>query len=309
MGQKVNPSGFRLGINRTWDSKWYADDKYSEFLENDLKIRKYIEQELKKAGLSKVIIERSSKKIIIAIHAARPGIIIGKKGSDIEKLKKQLSKLTGSEINLNIVETKKPELDAKVVADNIAMQIENRAATKRVMKRAVQSALKLGAQGIRVCVAGRIGGAEIARVEWFKEGRVPLHTLRANIDYAVSTAKTTYGTCGVKVWLYKGEKNSEENKDNNNLKDKNIFLIAACGKVDFDVIDKLSKYFDLKQIFEKSLAVNKDLKIGDTITFDDLEAKKPKGQGISANAFETILGKKLITDKKKWDFLNYNDLA
>ena len=221
MGQKVNPFGLRLGINRTWDSKWYADDKYSIFLENDLKIRKYIEQELKKAGLSKVIIERSSKKIIIAIHAARPGIIIGKKGSDIEKLKKQLSKLTGSEVNLNIVETKKPELDAKVVADNVAMQIENRAATKRVMKRAVQSALKLGAQGIRVCVAGRIGGAEIARVEWFKEGRVPLHTLRANIDYATSTAKTTYGTCGVKVWLYKGEKMSKEDKTNNNFKNKN----------------------------------------------------------------------------------------
>ena len=221
MGQKVNPSGFRLGINRTWDSRWYSDNNYSKFLENDLKIRKYIEQELKKAGLSKVIIERSSKKIIIAIHAARPGIIIGKKGSDIEKLKKQLSKLTGSELNLNIVETKKPELDAKIVADNIAMQIENRAATKRVMKRAVQSALKLGAQGIRVCVAGRIGGGEIARVEWFKEGRVPLHTLRANIDYATSTAKTTYGTCGVKVWLYKGEKISEEDKTNNNFKNKN----------------------------------------------------------------------------------------
>ena len=216
MGQKVNPLGLRLGINRTWDSKWYAEDKYSTFLENDLKIRKYIEQELKKAGLSKVIIERSSKKIIIAIHAARPGIIIGKKGSDIEKLKNQLSQLTGSEINLNIVETKKPELDAKVVADNVAMQIENRAATKRVMKRAVQSALRLGAQGIRVCVAGRIGGAEIARVEWFKEGRVPLHTLRANIDYGTSTAKTTYGTCGVKVWLYKGEKISKKDKNNNN---------------------------------------------------------------------------------------------
>ena len=218
MGQKVNPSGLRLGINRTWDSNWYSEDKYGAFLEIDLKIRKYIESELKKAGLSRVVIERSSKKIIIAIHASRPGIIIGKKGSDIEKLRKELSKLTGSEINLNIVETKKPELDAKVVADNIAMQLENRAATKRVMKRAVQSALKLGAQGIRVCVGGRIGGAEIARVEWFKEGRVPLHTLRANIDYATSTAKTTYGTCGVKVWLYKGEKLSKEQNINNNKK-------------------------------------------------------------------------------------------
>ena len=221
MGQKVNPSGLRLGINRTWDSRWYSEDQYSVFLENDLKIRKYIESKLKKAGLSKVIIERSSKKIIIAIHASRPGIIIGKKGSDIEKLKKELSKLSSSEINLNIVETKKPELDAKVVADNIAMQLENRAATKRVIKRAVQSALKLGAQGIRVSVGGRIGGSEIARVEWFKEGRVPLHTLRANIDYAISTAKTTYGTCGVKVWLYKGEKISKDDKTNDNLKNQN----------------------------------------------------------------------------------------
>ena len=222
MGQKVNPLGLRLGINTTWDSKWYSDTKYSFFLENDLKIRKHVEANLKKAGLSKVIIERSLKRINISIHASRPGIIIGKKGADIEILKKELIKLTGSEINLNIIETKKPELDAKVVADNIAMQIENRAATKRVMKRAVQSALKLGAQGIRVCVAGRIGGAEIARVEWFKEGRIPLHTLRANIDYATSVAKTTYGTCGVKVWLYKGEKISkEEDKTNTDFKNKN----------------------------------------------------------------------------------------
>ena len=202
MGQKVNPLGLRLGINRTWDSRWYSENQYSVFLENDLKIRKHIESKLKKAGLSKVIIERSSKKIIIAIHASRPGIIIGKKGSDIEKLKKELSKLSGSEINLNIVETKKPELDAKVVADNIAMQLENRAATKRVIKRAVQSALKLGAQGIRVSVGGRIGGSEIARVEWFKEGRIPLHTLRANIDYAIVEAHTTYGIIGVKVWIF-----------------------------------------------------------------------------------------------------------
>lgn len=218
MGQKVNPSSFRLGITRTWDSKWYAEDKYSVFLENDLKIRKYIETHLKKAGVSRVLIERSSKKLIISIHASRPGIIIGKKGADIEKLKKELSNLSGSDLNLNIVETKKPELDAKVVADNIALQLENRAATKRVIKRAVQSALKLGAQGIRVSVGGRIGGAEIARLEWFKEGRVPLHTLRADIDYASSTAKTTYGTCGVKVWLYKGEnisKEEEMNKNNN----------------------------------------------------------------------------------------------
>ena len=220
MGQKVNPSGLRLGINRTWDSKWYSEDKYSAFLESDLKIRKYIETELKKAGLSKIEIERK-EKIIISIYASRPGIIIGKKGSDIEKLKKSLSKITASEVTLNILETKKPELDAKVVAENIAMQLENRAATKRVIKRAVQSALKLGAKGIRISVGGRIGGAEIARVEWFKEGRVPLHTLRANIDYSTATAKTTYGTCGIKVWLYKGEKVGKEDNKNTNFKNKN----------------------------------------------------------------------------------------
>ena len=222
MGQKVNPTGLRLGINRTWDSKWYADSNYGTFLEGDLKIRKYIESELKKAGLSKVLIERSSKKLIITINASRPGIIIGKKGADIEKLKKKLSDLTKTEVNLNIVETKKPELDSKVVADNISMQLENRAATKRVLKRAVQSALKLGAKGIRVSVSGRIGGAEIARVEWFKEGRVPLHTLRANIDYAASTARTTYGSVGIKVWLYKGEELSSNNDKNkiDNLKNK-----------------------------------------------------------------------------------------
>tara|TARA_Y100000590_G_scaffold469984_1_gene661133 strand:- start:9025 stop:9693 length:669 start_codon:yes stop_codon:yes gene_type:complete len=222
MGQKVNPTGLRLGINRTWDSKWYADSNYGTFLEGDLKIRKYIESELKKAGLSKVLIERSSKKLIITINASRPGIIIGKKGADIEKLKKKLSDLTKTEVNLNIVETKKPELDAKVVADNIAMQLENRAATKRVMKRAVQSALKLGAKGIRLSVGGRIGGAEIARLEWFKEGRIPLHTLRAQIDYAASTARTTYGSVGIKVWLYKGEELSSNNDKNkiDNLKNK-----------------------------------------------------------------------------------------
>ena len=222
MGQKVNPTGLRLGINRTWDSKWYADSNYGTFLEGDLKIRKYIESELKKAGLSKVLIERSSKKLIITINASRPGIIIGKKGADIEKLKKKLSDLKKTEVNLNIVETKKPELDAKVVADNIAMQLENRAATKRVMKRAVQSALKLGAKGIRLSVGGRIGGAEIARLEWFKEGRIPLHTLRAQIDYAASTARTTYGSVGIKVWLYKGEELSSNNDKNkiDNLKNK-----------------------------------------------------------------------------------------
>ena len=218
MGQKVNPSGFRLGVIKTWDSKWYAEKKYSNFLESDLAIRTYIEKNLRKAGISKVIIERSTKKSLISIHTSRPGIIIGKKGADIEKLKKILAKMTGGEIQLNILETKKPELDAKVVAENIAIQIENRIATKRVMKRAVQSALKLGALGIRVSVSGRIGGAEIARVEWFKEGRIPLHTLRADIDYATATARTTYGTCGIKVWFYKGDVLSKRNETNDNKK-------------------------------------------------------------------------------------------
>ena len=213
MGQKVNPNGIRLGINRTWDSKWFAEEKYSDFLENDLNVRKYILNKLKQAAISKVIIERSSKKTLISIYTARPGVVIGKKGADIEKLKAELLKIIGNEIQLNIVETKKPELDASIVAQNIAMQIENRISTKRVMKRAVQSALKLGAKGIRINVGGRIGGAEIARVEWFKEGRIPLHTLRAKIDYGISTAKTTYGTCGVKVWIYKGEVLNYENTD------------------------------------------------------------------------------------------------
>ena len=221
MGQKVNPSGFRLGINKTWDSIWYAKDKYSSFLENDLNLRKFIENKLKNAGVSKILIERSSKKSLISIYTSRPGIVIGKRGADIEKLKKELSKLTGTELQLNIVETKKPELDAKIVAQNIALQIENRVSTKRVMKRAVQAALKLGGQGIRVNVGGRIGGAEIARVEWFKEGRVPLHTIRANIDYGTAVANTTYGTCGVKVWIYKGEISSNETDEKNKKNDDN----------------------------------------------------------------------------------------
>ena len=214
MGQKVNPFGLRLGINKSWESVWYTESKYSGFLENDLKIRKYLEDKLRQAGISKVIIERSLKKTNVSIHTSRPGIVIGKKGADIEKLKKELGMICNSEIQVNIVETKKPELDANIVAQNIAMQIEKRVTTKRVMKRALQSALKLGAKGIRINVGGRIGGAEIARVEWFKEGRIPLHTLRANIDYGTATAKTTYGTCGVKVWIFKGEILSSDDKKN-----------------------------------------------------------------------------------------------
>lgn len=205
MGQKVCPIGLRLGINRTWDSRWYADKEYSSLLHEDLRLRKYLKKRLMQAGLSKVIIERPAKKARITIHTARPGVVIGKKGQDIEVLRKELSKMTGSEVHLNIVEIRKPELDAQLVAENIASQLERRVAFRRAMKRAVQSAMRLGAQGIRINCGGRLGGAEIARTEWYREGRVPLHTLRADVDYGEATAKTTYGTCGVKVWVFKGE--------------------------------------------------------------------------------------------------------
>jgi len=206
MGQKVNPIGLRLGVNRTWDSRWYADDKeYAKLLHEDLKIRHYLEKRLAQAGVSRIVIERPAKKARVTIHTARPGVVIGKKGADIDKLRGDLSKMTASEVHLNIVEIRKPEIDAKLVAENISQQLERRVAFRRAMKRAVQSAMRLGAQGIRINCAGRLGGAEIARVEWYREGRVPLHTLRADIDYGVATAKTAYGTCGVKVWVFKGE--------------------------------------------------------------------------------------------------------
>ena len=206
MGQKSSPVGLRLQINRTWDSRWFAEGQdYGRLLLEDLKIRRYILGKLPQAAISKVVIERPAKICRISIYAARPGVIIGKKGADIEKLKSDLAKYTDSEVHLNIVEIRKPEIDAKLVADNIAQQLERRVAFRRAMKRAVQSAMRLGAQGIRINCTGRLGGAEIARIEWYREGRVPLHTLRADIDYGVSTAKTTYGTCGVKVWVFKGE--------------------------------------------------------------------------------------------------------
>src|SRR5881394_1307866 len=206
MGQKVNPIGLRLGINRTWDSRWFATDEYAKLLHEDLALRKYLTERLVQAGVARIVIERPAKKARITIHTARPGVVIGKKGADIEKLRSDLAKLTcSSEVNLNIVEIRKPEIDAKLVAENIAQQLERRVAFRRVMKRAVQSAMRLGAQGIRITCAGRLGGAEIARVEWYREGRVPLHTLRADVDFGVATAFTTYGTCGVKVWIFKGE--------------------------------------------------------------------------------------------------------
>ncbi len=206
MGQKINPIGLRLGINRTWDSRWFADNaEYGKLLHEDIKIRKFIEKEMKQAAVSKVVIERPHRKCRITIHAARPGLIIGKKGADIEKLRKKLSDMTGVETFLNIVEVRKPEIDATLVAQSIAQQLERRVAFRRAMKRAVQSAMRLGAEGIRINCAGRLGGAEIARTEWYREGRVPLHTLRADIDYGTAEAETAYGICGVKVWIFKGE--------------------------------------------------------------------------------------------------------
>jgi small subunit ribosomal protein S3 len=205
MGQKVNPIGLRLGINRTWDSRWYADGDYAKMLHEDIKLRKFLSDRLQQAGVAKIVIERPAKKARITIHTARPGVVIGKKGADIEKLRGDLAKMTNGEVNLNIVEIRKPEIDAKLIAENIAQQLERRVAFRRAMKRAVQSAMRLGAQGIRINCGGRLGGAEIARVEWYREGRVPLHTLRADIDFGTATAKTTYGTCGVKVWVFKGE--------------------------------------------------------------------------------------------------------
>lgn len=206
MGQKANPIGLRIGVNKTWDSRWYATrGEYITNLHEDLKIRKYINSVLKAAGVSKVVIERPAKKARITIHTARPGIVIGKKGADIENIKKGLAKITKSEVQLNIVEIRKPEIDATLIAQSVAQQLEKRVAFRRAMKRAVQSALRLGAQGIRINCSGRLGGAEIARMEWYREGRVPLHTLRADIDYGLAEANTTYGVIGIKVWVYKGE--------------------------------------------------------------------------------------------------------
>jgi small subunit ribosomal protein S3 len=206
MGQKVNPIGLRLGINRTWDSRWFADGhEYGKLLHEDIKVRKELKQRLNQAGVSRIIIERPHKKCRITIYAARPGVIIGKKGADIEKLRKDMSVLTGSEVHLNIVEIRKPETDAQLVAENIAQQLERRIAFRRAMKRSIQSTMRLGAKGVRINVSGRLGGAEIARMEWYREGRVPLHTLRADIDYGFAEAKTTYGIIGVKTWIFKGE--------------------------------------------------------------------------------------------------------
>ena len=205
MGQKVSPIGLRLGVNRTWDSRWYAGKDYSNMLYQDITVREFLFKKLKTAGISRIIIERAAKKMILTLHTARPGVIIGKKGADIEKLRAEIAKMTGADVALNILEIRKPEIDAKLVAEGVANQLERRVSFRRAMKRAMQSALRFGAQGIRINCAGRLAGADIARAEGYREGRVPLHTLRANIDYGLVEAHTTYGVIGVKVWVYKGE--------------------------------------------------------------------------------------------------------
>ena len=206
MGQKVHPIGFRLGIIRSWDSLWFAKKgDYGKYLIEDYKIRQFIKKNIKNAGVSEVVIERSSKKCTVSIHTSRPGFVIGKKGSDIEKIKNKISKITKDEVSVNIKEIKKPELNAYLVSENIAQQLEKRVAYRRAMKRAMQATMRLGAKGIKVCVSGRLAGNDIARSEWLREGSIPLHTLRANLDYAESEALTTYGMIGVKVWIYKGE--------------------------------------------------------------------------------------------------------
>ncbi|MDC0360196.1 30S ribosomal protein S3 [Alphaproteobacteria bacterium] len=205
MGHKVNPIGLRLGINRTWESRWYAGADFGDLLHEDLAIRGYLTDKLAQAGISRILIERPAKKPRVTIYTARPGVVIGKKGADIDKLRGELNKLINSDVSINIVEVRKPEVDAQLVADNVAQQLTRRVSFRRAMKRAVQSSMRLGALGIRLNCAGRLGGAEIARTEWYREGRVPLHTLRADIDYGFAEAKTTYGICGVKCWIFKGE--------------------------------------------------------------------------------------------------------
>jgi small subunit ribosomal protein S3 len=205
LGQKVNPIGFRLGIIRTWDSKWFEEKNYARWLHQDIKLREYVKDKLNAAGISRVEIERAANKVKVSVHTARPGIVIGKRGSEIDKIKKDLQQFTDNEVFLNVVEVRKAEVDAQLVAENIATQLQRRIAFRRAMKKAVQTSLKFGAKGIRVACSGRLGGAEMARYEWYREGRVPLHTLRADIDYGTATAKTTYGTIGVKVWIFRGE--------------------------------------------------------------------------------------------------------
>jgi small subunit ribosomal protein S3 len=210
LGQKVHPKGFRVGVYKDWDSRWYAEKDYARLLHEDLRIRKFIKEKLFHAGVSEIIIERTAKRARINIHAARPGIVIGKKGSEVESLRREIQKMTNKDIFINIIEVRKPEVEAQLVAENIASQLERRISFRRALKRGVSSALRFGAEGIKVMCAGRLGGAEMSRTEWYREGRVPLQTLRADINYGFWEARTTYGAIGVKVWIYKGEITGEE---------------------------------------------------------------------------------------------------
>lgn len=205
MGQKVNPIGLRLGIIKNWNSSWFDERNFADKLQEDLKLRKYIRSRLSKAAVSKIEIERTAKRVILTVHTARPGIVIGKKGAEVDKLREELRSLTGKEVQINIQEIKKPELDAFLVAENVARQLEGKVSFRRAMKKAITSTMRLGAEGIKIMCSGRLGGAEMARTEQYKEGRIPLHTLRADIDYATATSKTTYGAIGVKVWIFNGE--------------------------------------------------------------------------------------------------------
>ncbi len=205
MGQKVHPIGFRLGISKDWNSRWFSEKKYAEFVHEDLKLRIFLKKRLYHAGISKIEIERTANNVRVVIRTARPGIVIGKRGSEIDIMKKQLVRLTGKDVTLDIVEVRKPDIDAQLLAENVALQLERRVSFRRAMKKAVTSSLRMGAKGIKIMCGGRLGGGEIARSEWYREGRVPLHTLRADIDYGQAEAKTTYGIIGVKVLIYKGE--------------------------------------------------------------------------------------------------------
>jgi len=205
MGQKVNPIGFRVGINRGWESVWYADKNFGSMLRQDIKLRQYVKKRLSHAHVARIVIERPADKIKVTVHTARPGVVIGKKGSEIDALRLELKKRFGQDVQVYIVELRRPEAEAQLVAENVAMQLERRIAFRRAMKRAVQGAMRMGAKGVRINCSGRLGGADIARMEWYREGRVPLHTLRANVDYGFAEAKTTYGIIGVKVWVFNGE--------------------------------------------------------------------------------------------------------
>jgi small subunit ribosomal protein S3 len=212
LGQKVHPTGFRLGIVKTWESRWYADKKYAEYILEDYELRRFIKKKLQHAGIAKIEIERSAKRIKLRIYAARPGIIIGKKGSEIALLKKEIEKTVSRDISIDIQEVRKPETDAQLVSENVALQLQKRVAFRRAMKRGIASAMRFGAQGIKIICSGRLGGAEMARTEVYKEGRIPLHTLRADIDYGFTTARTTYGAIGIKVFIFKGEILKDDNK-------------------------------------------------------------------------------------------------